>query len=115
MNTNTNVALSAYDALMDHVRAHGPVACTRASSAQSSTQYSYWGAVRAEIRLTKLGWLSLVSLERATSDRRSKLLACEDARRLALRERRVSVGRARLGRVSEEFAARVLAALQAGV
>lgn len=69
-----------------------PVQCVRVSSAQASgaaKQYSYWGAVRYEIRLNKRGQLTFTAQQRASSDRRSYRLAVEDAKEIAGKENRL--------------------------
>lgn len=75
--------------LTKHIEANGPIKTARVSSAQSATKYSYWGAARYEIRITKAGHLSNVALERASSDRRSKRLAQQDCDALCEREGRI--------------------------
>jgi hypothetical protein len=69
-----------------------PIQCVRVSSAQamgSAKQYSYWGAVRYEIRRNKKGQLTFIAQERASSDRRSYRLAEKDAEEIANSENRL--------------------------
>ncbi len=68
-----------------------PIQCVRVSSAQArglAKQYSYWGAVRYEIRRNKKGQLTFTAQERASSDRRSRRLAEKDAEEIADKENR---------------------------
>lgn len=79
-------ALLAY-----HIRTHGPIPTVRVSSAQAkgaAKGYSYWGAVRYEIRITRDGLPANRPLERASSDRRSIAGAERDLADLAEREGR---------------------------
>jgi len=80
--------------LADIIRERGPIPTVRVSSAQArgrAKQYSYWGATRYELRLTRDGRVSNHPLERATSDRRSYRLAYLDALYIAGREGRLLV------------------------
>lgn len=95
--------------LADLIRRHGPIPTVRVSSAQArgvAKQYSYWGAVRYELRLTRDGHVANVALERASSDRRSQRLAKADAAALAVREARIVVQQ--IGALSDIVAAEVL-------
>lgn len=106
--------MSAINTLVDLILTHGPIPTVRVSSAQARGRaklYSYWGATRYEIRLTRDGQPSNVALERASSDRRSLRLAQRDASEIARRERRVECQE--IGRLSEAAAARVLRDLSA--
>lgn len=106
--------MSAINTLIDLILTHGHIPTVRVSSAQArgrAKRYSYWGAARYEIRLSRDGQPSNVALERASSDRRSLRLAEQDAARLARRERRVVCQE--IGRLSEDAAARVLRDLSA--
>lgn len=74
------------------VRQFGVVGSARVSSAQArgnAKKYSYWGAVRYEIRLSKDGRVINMATERASSDRRSEAKADEDLEELMEREDRV--------------------------
>lgn len=80
--------------MADLIRTHGPIPTVRVSSAQASgaaKQYSYWGAARYELRLTRDGRVVNVALERARSDRRSRRLAERDASEIAQSEGRVAI------------------------
>lgn len=113
MNANTNNALLT---LSDLIRAQGPVGAVRVSSAQArgaAKRFPYWGAVRYEIRVGRDGTPSCVAIERASSDRRSRRLAEQDAERIAETEDRVECQR--IGRLAEADAARVLQWLGAAV
>ncbi len=90
-----------------HLRTHGPIKTARVSSAQANCPYSYWGAVRYHIRLTVAGVPSNVALERASSDRRSVAGAERDCEAMCEREGRIRLDR--IGPVSEQDAARLLA------
>lgn len=102
--------LSALRALYALVAASGPIPTVRVSSAQARGRakgYAYWGAARGEIRARKSdGALTVVSVEQASSDRRSERLAEADADAIAEREGRHYVQA--LGLLSESDAARVL-------
>lgn len=80
------------DILVAWIRRYGPIPFVRVSSAQArgnAKNYAYWGAVRYELRLRKSDDEPvLVACERASSDRRSKRLAYEDARDIARDEGR---------------------------
>ena len=94
------------------IEQHGPIPSVRVSSAQAkgrAKQYSYWGAVRYEIRINRRGNVSNCPLERATSDRRSQRLARDDALRIADDESRIFCSC--LGELSRMDQARVLDAL----
>lgn len=96
--------------LADYVAAHGPIPTVRVSSAQArgaAKKYSYWGAVRYELRLTRDGRVANTPLERASSDRRSKRLAERDAELLAEREGRIEMQT--IGAISDDLAADILA------
>jgi hypothetical protein len=109
--------LSALRALSAIVAAVGPIPTVRVSSAQArggAKGYAYWGAARGEIRARKRdGVLTVVSVEQASSDRRSERLAERDADAIAEREGRHYVQR--LGVLSESDAALVLSAVLAAV
>lgn len=81
------------DPIVRYIRRHGPIPAVRVSSAQAkgrAKQYSYWGAVRYEIRCAKRDdALIAMPCERASSDRRVRHLAVSDARALAHREDRL--------------------------
>lgn len=97
--------MSLTNLLAHHIRRHGPIRTVRVSSAQSHTQYAYWGAVRYEIHLTRDGQPANVACERASSDRRSVRGAERDA---------AATGRLPLqtiGRLSEDDVFYVLAHL----
>ena len=99
--------------LTAHIREHGPIGTVRVSSAKArgwAKRYSYWGAVRYEIRLTRDGVPSAYSAGRARSDHRSESLAHEDAARLAEREGRLA-GQWR-GRLTEAECEDVLSRVQ---
>lgn len=98
-------------ALAAHIKTTGPIKTVGVSSAQASCPYSYWGAVRYAIRLTKRdGWPANVPLERASSDRRSYEGAERDALEIAEDEGRILFHR--IGRLSEEEAANALSAIR---
>jgi hypothetical protein len=106
MNTTTTSALSI---LIDYLRVHGPIKTVRVSSAKAkgyAKNFSYWGAVRYQLRLDRDGHPVNVALERASSDRRSESLAYEDAQALAEREGRIPCQT--IGRLTEEDAREVL-------
>jgi hypothetical protein len=92
-------------ALLDlaaELKRSGPIPTVRVSSAQASCPYSYWGAVRYELRLGRDGQPHNVALGRASSDRRSYRLAEADA---------AATGRLRcdaIGRLTEAQAQAVL-------
>src|SRR5690606_22627219 len=95
------------------VAAGGSIGTVRVSSAQSSTKYSYWGAVRYELRLTAKGAVTHTATERASSDRRSVAGAKRDARALVAREGRLYLG-TELGRISEASARGIIRDLGVG-
>lgn len=95
--------------LAHHIRQHGPIRTARVSSAHSSTQYSYWGAVRYQIRLTADGSPTNCALERASSDRRSQRLVERDCDNLCESEDRIRCQT--IGRLSESECGCVLLAL----
>lgn len=86
-------AASALSVLSVIVAAQGSIPTVRVSSAQArgaAKRYAYWGAARGEIRARKSdGALTCLSVERASSDRRSQLLAEDDADNIAEKEGRV--------------------------
>ena len=83
----------------------------RAAQARGAAKsYSYWGAVRYEVRLDRQGHPTHVALERASSDRRSYRLAQSDALELALSEERCPCQA--IGRLSESEAAELVAAME---
>ncbi len=87
-----NSGATERDAVIGTIREAGPIRTVRVSSAQSSTSYSYWGAVRYAIQLSVDGKRLVNSaLERASSDRRSIRLAEQDASDIAVREGRAEV------------------------
>lgn len=95
--------------LADHIRMHGPIATARVSSAQArgaAKQYSYWGAVRYEVRLGADGAPTNRPLERASSDRRSERLAERDCDELCESEGRIQLQR--IGRVRDADVARLM-------
>lgn len=101
--------ISYTKALARFIRARGPVPTVRVSSARArgrAKAYAYWGAVRYEITLDAGGHPQNRALCRATSDRRSRRLALEDAAYLASAERRVMLQA--IGRLSEEESAYIL-------
>lgn len=97
---------NAINTLADLIRDNGPIRTARVSSAQSGTQYSYWGATRYELRLTADGIPTNQSLERARSDRRSVRLAQWDCAELCERENRIQLQA--IGRLTEADAQAVL-------
>lgn len=82
-------------ALQHYITIHGPIQAVRVSSAQArgaAKQYPYWGAVRYEIRLRQRDGVPVaVAQERASSDRRSRRLAEQDASDIADREGRIEI------------------------
>lgn len=110
MTTSTYSALALLAVV---VRADGPVETARVSSAQArgrAKRYSYWGAVRYQIRFVR-GRLSNVAQGRATSDRRSYERAEADLDALCEREDRIPL--AAIGGLDETDANCVLLALVA--
>jgi len=96
--------------LTTYLHVHGDIPAVRVSSAQArgaAKNYSYWGAVRYTVTLTKDGAPTLRALERASSDRRSRDLARADAMNVAEREHRILVQC--LGRVTEADARCIVA------
>lgn len=92
--TTTATMTTAKEQLASYIRAHGPVKTIRVSVAQArgaAKRYSYWGASRYQIELTRDGMPKHVALERARSDRRSHRLAEADAAAIAAREGRILV------------------------
>lgn len=87
--------MSDTEVLKRIIRERGPIPTVRVSSAQASgiaKRYPYWGASRGEIRLRKSdGELTVVPVQRASSDRRSERLAEADADAIADREGRIFV------------------------
>ncbi len=105
------MAYSALDILTAYIHCHGPIRAARVSSAQArgaAKRYSYWGAVRYQIRLTPHG-PSSIATERASSDRRSKRLADRDCDELEDRENRIRVYT--IGRLCEASANGILTQL----
>ena len=98
-------------ALVALLREHGSIPAVRVSSAPArgrERRYPYWGAVRYEIRLRRSdGMPTLIPCERASSDRRSRRLARDDADALAEREGRVRLDR-RPGGLRPQDCARVV-------
>jgi len=99
--------------LRDWIKDNGPIKAARVSSAQAqgrAKKYSYWGAVRYEIRLRdKDGEVISVARGRARSDRRSQILVKKDLDNLCESENRVPIES--IGRISDfecECAIRVL-------
>lgn len=81
-----------------YLKEHGSIGAVRVSSAQArgrAKRYPYWGAVRYQIRLSRDGRVIVVPEERASSDRRSEILAWSDARDIAAAEGRVLIVGAR--------------------
>lgn len=98
------------------IATHGPIPCVRVSSAQArgaAKKYSYWGAVRYEVRLRLDGVPTYAALGRARSDRRSEALAHRDAEELARSEGRLVVVAAP-GPLSEATAEGIIRALRDG-
>lgn len=94
------------------LRATGPIPMVRVSSAQArgaAKKYSYWGAVRYELRLGRGGIPTVVATERAFSDRRSRRLAERDADELAARTSAIRWDG--IGAISAHEANAVLAAI----
>lgn len=112
MAQTTGRPVSPLAYLTQYIRDHGPIPTVRVSSAQSHTQYPYWGAVRYEIRLTREGCPTNTALERASSDRRSERLADRDADKIAAAEGRVRYQG--IGRLDNEGAMEVLGCLGVG-
>ena len=108
MTTNTNTLMSATQILSDMLRACGSVGLVRLSSAQSGTKYSYWGAPRYELALTRDGRPMVRAEERASSERRSRRLAEQDATERAQAEGRVYVGQCRVGTLRDTDAEAML-------
>jgi len=90
--------------LAHRIRTRGPISAIRVSSAQAlgnAKKYSYWGAVRYEIRLRKRDNIPIaVACERASSDRRSYAYAVRDAEKIAEIEGRVMIKS--IGALSEQ-------------
>lgn len=89
---------------------HGDIKAVRVSSAQArgaAKAYSYWGAVRYVVTLTRDGVPSMQAQERASSDRRSTAGAERDADDLADREDRIRIYG--IGRTSAREAEAILA------
>lgn len=87
-NTTDTEILAAY------IRNHGPIGTVRVSSAQAkgrASQYSYWGAVRYELRVTQTGKIANMPCERASSDRRTYAGAKRDAEAIAESEGRIEL------------------------
>jgi hypothetical protein len=99
---------SMLHALSTYIAEHGPIPCVRVSSAQASgtAKYSYWGAVRYTIDLSKNGTPCARAVERASSDRRSYRLAEQDADIAAAKAGGVRLQT--IGELSETDAASVL-------
>ena len=96
------------------IERYGPVSTVRVSSAQASgaaRAYPYWGISRGEVIVTTRGHLSVVSRERAGSDRRSYRLAEQDRDTCAIDEHRLAWQP--LGRLDESNAACLLTLLEA--
>lgn len=98
--------------LADLIRQHGPIGTVRVSSAQArgrAKKYSYWGAARYELRLTKKREVANLPLEAAGSDRRADWLAYRDAKEIADSENRLMVQT--IGRIGDDEAAEILSRL----
>ena len=101
--------ISARDILADRIAENGPIPAARVSSAQcgSACPWSYWDAVRYEIRRRKSdGAPTAVALERASRVRRSVAAAERDLDALCEREDRLSIDR--IGPVDERTAESIL-------
>lgn len=95
--------------LTDILHKSRPIPAVRVSTARAkgrARNFSYWDAVRYEIRLDRHGRPTNVALERARSSRRSHRLALRDAAELASTERRVLCHT--IGRLDEAAAEAVL-------
>jgi hypothetical protein len=106
---NTTTTITAIDQLVEYLKVHGPIRTVRVSSAQArgaAKAYSYWGAVRYQLRISRDGRPVNIALERARSDRRSEQLAWEDAQALAEREGRIPCQT--IGHLSEDDARDIL-------
>lgn len=103
---NAQYALEILGLIVD---SRGELPTVRVSSAQSSTPYPYWGAARGKLFRARDGHLTVKSTEQASSDRRSKRLAGQDAESLAEREGRLEWQR--LGAIDEQAAAIILRSL----
>lgn len=110
--------MSAVNDLRQYLVDHGPQACVRVSSAQArgaAKKYSYWGAVRYELRLVgRDDHPSLIPQERASSDRRSIDLAIRDAEAMARSIGAVAIGAGMPLRSTELSARALLDLLQRG-
>jgi hypothetical protein len=98
--------------LKRHIAKYGPIKSIRVSSAQArgaAKKYSYWGAARYEIIITKNGNISNIAIERASSDRRSERLAHEDADKIAIKEGRIHCQT--IGRLSDKEIKNILSEL----
>jgi len=104
-------AQQARDSLALHIRAHGPIPCVRVSSAKTHASYSYWGAVRYRVELTRDGDPTYRAEERASSDRRSVAGAERDAKALAQRTGRHHL-QADPGRLSDGACIQILRILR---
>lgn len=94
MTTDHQTAPDYVAILTTYLREHGDIKAVRVSSAQArgaAKQYSYWGAVRYIVTLTRDGVPSMQAQERASSDRRSTAGAERDADDLAVREDRIRI------------------------
>lgn len=104
-----HLIMSLTSLLAHHIRTHGPIKTARVSSAQArgrAKRYSYWGAVRYQVRLTADGQPANIACERAGSDRRSERLVERDCDELCEREGRIRVRH--IGRLGEPQCRRVL-------
>lgn len=80
----------------EYIQAHGPIKTVRVSEAQAkgrAKRYSYWGAVRYTVRLSRTKQLLNMPVEQASSARRAYRLAVEDANALAVAEDRIHLTR----------------------
>jgi hypothetical protein len=85
-------AAPSLEEALEILRRVGPLRAVRVSSAQArgyAKQFAYWGAVRYRVQWSaKHNWPVAVPVERASSDRRARHLAEQDAYELADRENR---------------------------
>ena len=102
--------LNSVQVLANYIANQGPIPTARVSSARSGAPYSYWGAVRYEIRLDRRGYPSNVAKECARSDRRSQSLATQDCVDLCNAENRIHLQR--IGRLNLKTADYILRELR---
>lgn len=103
--------MSSIDKLSQLLRKRGAIPAARVSSAQArgnAKNYSYWGAVKYEIRIANNGKPSLIPLERASSDRRSYPLAEMDAKNMAQKINGIYVSNMPPGQLRERQAEMIL-------